>query len=832
MIFFYSSGNQIDTSFGINMSNFRKKHLISALHFNDPVNINRDECGNEWKVNGNISIIEDSDIAPYRNVCCLGNASSLILENPVEITTNAYTVDFWTKTKVIENLSSTSDMKDTVAGVDKNFLIGLYTKGSTGELIPVIEFYNGAFAVRYDTGSLTGYAYYKNKNKETAAYTLISRDLNGLHHFAISYTTKPMLSIWIDGYPINASDSISLIDLYNNSLYIKICNLYTNSEEYTPMYISNFRIWDATLNKANSDFNYTRAAPTLELKTEEYENGIHSRRFLKEIEELKELKSKQMTKHNFLRNKTNSVYRDYIDDSGYIPKSPKLKEITDNDLIYLPFDDKTDVLKDLGSYGMTWENVTSKGRLSLSTYPTNYKIYDYKIKLNNSMHVTANTVTGSSTLVPDKKFYTYYSSSQFYPICYVQKLFTGYIKSDKIFTFSNYPEFTIEFFAHTENLLEDGKKRKYSKNYATNEWSYSEEEIETIYNTITFSDISTKNIKSLSHIALVYNSENVKKYVNGILTDTLSYTFEDGILKLQNTYYFDDVKNYYDTGPRGSAFQTSVMNKQYRVLSAYMGQFRIRNIAAYNEDFDPLQELFIYDQDIMTYLNSQKQLLSISNILLKYPIKNPQTIYDIAYSNNTQIQFKPEYDTTKYVDYDTYYILQENNFPTEYNGYYPVFSAVNNVEGNDIKFRINKLAEINYSVSCWIYIKINKESEVYQDLLYISGINNFVGVQASPNGNIKIVHHNSQRYSTETRTSADNSDCEENIYPIENIQNHWVYFEFQHVNSKMTVKVNSNVIKEIEEYSNKYLHRIILTIGARRTNSITPYYLGLTVTKI
>lgn len=815
----------IDIAPGRDLADLRDRYLVSALHFNNPNNVSEDVCGNEWIATGDVSVITDSEMAPYKNMCCLGNNSSLVLKTPIETETGTFIIDFWMKTKVVYYSNTTdwitdSDSRSSI--IDKKIAVNIYDNKSN---VLINGFYNGAYTRKgfLSSSATSGYAYYKNKNSETTAYTLISRDLDGLHHFAISYRIENNKnyrydSIWVDGYPIEYEYTSDENILKYYELMIKFLNTHTEDEVYTPMYISNFRVWKNIYFDCARFKNLYFIDGYTSLRTDDEGLKVYNEYgFNNEIQELKDRKLKQMTKKNFLQNKTNGVCRNYIDDNGYKAKRPKLKEITTDDLIYLPFNDNTNLLKDLGSYGMTWKSNYTANYSYLKERMLQYKEYiDGYYNLNGGMEFIGNYHVENRGEVPS------YSNTTL-----LVKECRGSIESsgDKFINFKDLETFTIEFFAFRNSIKNGQIITEYSASGRN-----KTEILETEYNILQESPVScTVTNSDVTHIALVYDSQKLKKYINGILTESIDYIPNDENIKLILNYidyqYFDTVVS------TNISYINTQLNTTELVVSAGLGQFRIRNIAAYNGDFDPSQELFTDGSDIMDYLKSQKVLdESNSKILLLYPINNPQTIYDISYGNEN-IYFKPEYNTTKYVDYDLYNTLEEEQFPSDYVNFNPVFSGINNVEVNDIKFRINKFMEFDYVVECYIYINSNFSSDDYKDLLYISGINNFIGVQATANGSIKLIYHKSVRYSTETRTSVDSSECIEEVYAI-GVQNKWNHFKFTCQNSEMIVEINESPISTISDYVSKYLHRIILCTGARRTGSITPYYLGLKVCKL
>lgn len=74
----------------------KDKNTISLLHFNDENNLNKDECGNNWIIKGNLEI-ERVNTPSISNTAVYFDGNSQMYSNEVsnQISTSVYTIEFF-----------------------------------------------------------------------------------------------------------------------------------------------------------------------------------------------------------------------------------------------------------------------------------------------------------------------------------------------------------------------------------------------------------------------------------------------------------------------------------------------------------------------------------------------------------------------------------------------------------------------------------------------------------------------------------------------------------------------------------------------------------------
>lgn len=187
------------------------------------------------------------------------------------------------------------------------------------------------------------------------------------------------------------------------------------------------------------------------------------------------------------------------------------------------------------------------------------------------------------------------------------------------------------------------------------------------------------------------------------------------------------------------------------------------------EYFDPTTDsrLFIQIPDSNRNHENQKRKTDEDNIALLYPVKSPSTIYDRMYSatayvnlttdkqkSNFQVENSSTHPSKLMYDGDEKIVATGSQKPTYYQGYPAICSNTYKDYQNIIKFRNHRIEDDDWTVSLWVYPKIQVENEEFFDIFYVSGfgscgdinntaytgkMNGFIGMQVCGNGASVVV---------------------------------------------------------------------------------------------
>lgn len=790
MQFYDVFGNIIDTKPGINLANFRKNYLISALHVNSSSNIIKDINENiQWNITNGVYSTEEYCL--HNNSICIPNNNNILLETPIKIYGRAFTIDFWMKIGISSDLTNPTDQEEIEFKINKNIRIELYS--NTDLFHPFFIFYYNGFK------NNSKYFTFSSNIDNTIWYDCINSKPDELHHITISYLlgnninyssdTTRRLMLCIDGllgYYVTNSD----IEFNGNmqSLIVKIINDSTSNSK---MYIRDFRIFH----------NCVLFTPS---ETIPSDNTSFSRNFNTDLEIFKEADQKKLTYENFLLNKVDdNLYASYR--VKYNPIALRVNTSVDDAIIYL-----SDSLTDYGTEKRTW----SRTGYIFSYCPQQYTKY------NTTALIDCFEVTGSTTVSAghlsncswdDSKNRWVYSGTIHVSV----NNFSGSIKANTGITLSSFPNFTIEYFYQIiKNRTAQTEHRDVTKRFGSLTYTYNSD-LTVI--TIPSTFITTTNSSVFNHIAYVYSDNILKYYLNGILQSSTSYTPISSSLSLLVRNFSDNVS--------GGPIVTGGDNHLGIVIDVIFGQFRVTPRAKYTKNFDPIREL-CSGSDIRTVLKSKTKLINDNNTLLFYPLENPATIYDIACSSNINNLFFTEYNTTAQLIYDED-MKNETIMPEDYKYYNPITSFTNKDPYNNILFRMKHFFDAtNYQIEFWIYPEVNKEENItYIPIFAVAGLSQFVLLKLNANGYLTIT------YSTNfTINSSYSLEATYDPYNLE-LQNKWNHFILVHnvVNNNMTIIVNNIEIQVIENYNSTLgcLDRIAIPTGYRRKGPVSLYYVGI-----
>lgn len=784
MQLYYENGKAVDMTNSTVIKNIKQEHLVSVLHFNDSDNITRDECDNEWIMTD--GIYASTDYSIYKNTVCIpsNGENSLYTKNPIPLKYNSFTIEFWMKC-----VNGKSYYTNTEYQTDDNLVLEISFKNYS-----IIKYYNnGSISVNDDiTKTGTG----------LSINNIISVD-NSLQHFLISYSqnmqnildlTERRVSEWINGNCMNWYTNFPYMDL-RSGISIKFTNKLTTANK--PVYISNFRLWDGlTVHNPGEEMSAT---------------NLSAKKFSEDLTNLKLVGSKVLTYENFILNKNNGIYKKYeAPDLDYKTEDPTMNEITVNDdtLIYMPFSRSINLLEDTGSLSTTWS--IEDGMTMEKINSAEYEIYDQKAILPHGigLYTTA-----------------YIDGTNYGSRGYIGKVLSkGHLKSNDINIF-NYSKFTIEFFTGILSISNVVVGYGTSTPYTYNPFHMGYRIFGSDTLGIGDTGLNPGNTRDFHHFAVVYTGgDSIRIYKDGIST-------EYEIIKKDSVTPYITLGKMTMNTPTSEGYLRITTNGH---LQYYLGHFRMRNDEIYTEDFDPMQKLFTYNSDIMEYLNSTKRELEEDNIMLKYPVENPITLYDYAQSKNSAIKFSPEYDSTLKLSYNGA-VCALTTTPDVCKNLLSILSGTNFSDTNFVKFRVDKLVETDYKIQFYAYIKYNKTSTDFKTIFVVSGTSSFVAIRVNSSKEIKISYSLSLKYTTAYDIPSTYPElCTERVYNT-NTDNVWVHFTLECSGTNMKVSFESptmTVSTDITDWSRKYLHRILIPTGMRRDGNITVYYTGITASVI
>lgn len=810
MQFYDISGTTIDTSPGINLINFRKNYLISVLHCSETT-LSDINPSIQWDISNGVYTIS-KDYSEYKNVICIPQNNYLI-SPPIYLSNRLFTIDFWMKVGIAEDLTDTIIDYQTKqkSVINRNIKIDIYSDKDLED--PFLSFYyNGRRICEASRNSneeepYATYFSYSSNSSITDWYTLIHNNPDNLHHFAISYIfgqlvynledTTRSLTLWLDGLLENNVDSKNL--KYNGNMkYILIKIINTDSQN---MYISNFRIFDGVaLHKIGESFS-------------SYGTSF-SRNFTSDLEDLKTVKSKQIYYYDkrFLSYNDTTFFKPRISDiKGYKPVIPNINFIpSSTDLVFFPFTSENtfESMGSLNDVSLLYTQ-SSKGTSSIEEIDNQYQfqLYDNTIKFIPVIKLIyhppqwvfsyseKHKVSGNLNTPDYWEYRNHYNN----PVDITQ-----FLTSNNIIPLSILNKFTLEFFTSipfVENMSD--------KDFTYINFSFADNS-ENNY-------ISTNITFNLTHEAYIYNGNNLKYYENGKLIKTITeYTNNDINLKI----FYINKKQESASGKWG---RTSGLSSKYtdRQINCVFGYLRISSDILYTDEFDPSITLATDRSGIIEYLNSSIRDPYDNKILLQYPVKNPDTYYDIIQSPNAIVKLKPHYNTTINIDYDDI-TTSYSDFPTEYNGCYSVFS-VSEEKYNRIIFQVDKTIAIpNYTIDFWLYIRTNFSSSDYIEIFTMLNIKYMIQIFINSQNKLKLNYGTGDFLSLSSVVTTSIYDV------ILNDQWNHIVLNMDITNLQATLTINNNEIAVVI-INESYLRQLILNLGKRRTDSLTPYFVGFTV---
>lgn len=699
----------------------------------------------------------------YKNTLYIPPNNNVKLKNSIEIKDNCFTIEFWMNCE-----------KSTYSNI-----IEMITDGSYIELLCDEDL----LATYTTTGS---FKIYSNSNIKNNFLDIYNQDSNSLHHFAISYIQgntedKRIIIEWIDGFCRAYYTGIPELNI-PKGLSIGIFNRSLDKN----LYIAHLRVWSGLLlydtTKSISDY---------------FQNNTDS--FYCDLQDLT-VYSYMATNHipnidtisytEFSFHASSNKYKRYPNIIGFNPKAIQYKEDIENSLVYIDFSDSTNLFKDKGSLGLTWTPSTENINVNYTADNISYNLSDEIQFSTPALKISASGITS----IPDGYETTYVSGSINSNITNIDIPVNG---------------FTIDYFLYIPFSF-GGKENIEDEN------DFADIHFETFpINNVSFPHVNVS--ENPVHVAYVFNGTYIKIYIDGYMNNI----FER---QMFNDTTINTILGYLNIYTLNSVVLDSLSTPIN--FTAYIARFRLRKGVIYNKEFDPIEELFDYD-NISTYLQSSTVYSKDILKLFEYPVKNPQTLYDTGKSCiDDKYVFISNIDSTKEIKFETE-MFKPEDLPSGYKNY-PVIRSNTNTNGfNMIKFKLNGYYRNRYKIEFYIYPKLNFSSVVdYVDAFIIEEKDIIIKIPFNTNGFLNINNTNNLSAQFYLSGSVVNMNQWNNFKIIRKEKSIILY-----INNRLYQSYDDNTGYTLEK-QNISLHQIMIPTGHMSDSQMTFYYTGISISRI